>query len=202
MAHLQEVCWFAARGSIDWPLLPGAYTLSWRLQLTPEAYQVDHGWLRYPAVFKLGLNNSTPFKQTMRYLANEDVERQEQLGTNLTPVRLVGDNWFEYDVGEINILDSGENVNFSFIMEEINEDNGLGWKRELLVDGVVLRPTSLAKTIGESLSTGELAERHKKFVNQGLPVKQNRYKGKNKMVNFVKQVLPVKQNRYKWKNKM
>jgi hypothetical protein len=37
----------------------------------------------------------------MRYLANEDVERQEQLGTNLTPVCLVGDNWFEYDVGEI-----------------------------------------------------------------------------------------------------
>jgi hypothetical protein len=162
----------------------------------------DHGWLNHPVVFKLGLNNSTPFKQTMRCLANEDVERQEQLGTNLTPVRLVGDNWFEYDVGEINIMDSGENANFSFIMEEVNVDNGLGWKRELLVDGVVLRPTSLAKTIGESLSIGELAERHKNFVNQGLPVKQNRLNGKNKMANFVKQVLPVKQNRYKGKNKM
>ncbi len=168
MPHLKEVCWFEARGSIDWPLLPGAYTLSWRLQLTPEAYQVDHGWLTYPVVFKLGLNNSTPFKQTMRYLANEDVERQEQLGTNLTPVRLVGDNWFEYDVGEINILDSGENANFSFTMEEINEDNGLEWKRELLVDGVVLRPTSLAKTIGQSLSIDELAKRHNNFVNQGF----------------------------------
>jgi hypothetical protein len=42
-------------------------------------------------------------------------------------------------------------------MEEINEENGLEWKRELLVDGVVLRPTSLAKTIGQSLSIDELA---------------------------------------------
>ncbi len=100
----------------------------------------DCGWLKHPVVFKLGFNNSTPFKQTMRYLANEDVERQEQLGTNLTPVRLVGDNWFEYDVGEINIMDSGENANFFFSMEEINQVDGL-WKRELLVDGVVLRPT-------------------------------------------------------------
>jgi hypothetical protein len=155
-------------GLIDWPLLPGTYTLSWRLQLTPEAYRVeDHGWLKHPIVFELGLNNSTPFKQTMRYLANEDVEKQEQLGTNLTPVRLVGDNWFEYDVGEINIMDLGENANFSFSMKEINLDKGL-WKRELLVDGVVLRPTSLAKTIGQSLSIGELAERHNNFVNQGF----------------------------------
>jgi hypothetical protein len=99
-------------------------------------------------------------------------------------------------------MDSGENANFSFTMEEVNEDNGLKWKCELLVDGVVLRPTSLAKTIGESLSIGELAERHKNFVNQGIPVKQNRLKGKNKMANFVKQVLPIKQNRYKGKNKM
>ncbi|CAM6018466.1 unnamed protein product [Sphagnum balticum] len=173
VAHLQKVCWFKAHGSIDWPLLPGAYTLSWRLQLTPMAYRMkDHGWLRCPVVFKLGLNNSTPFKQTMRYLANEDVERQEQFGTNLTPVRLVGDNWFEYDVGEINIMDSGENANFSFTMEEVSYD--LIWKCELLVDGVVLRPTSLAKTIGESLSIGELAERHYNFVKQG-------YKGNNEM---------------------
>ncbi len=167
MAHLQKVCWFQAEGSIDWPLLPGAYTLSWRLQLTPEAYRREHhGWFRCPVVFNL-LNNSTPFKQTMRYLANEDVERQEQLGTNLTPVRLVGDNWFEYDVGEINIMDSGENANFLFSMNESEPHNGL-WKRELLVDGVVLRPTSLAKTIGQSLSIRELAERHKNFVNQGF----------------------------------
>jgi hypothetical protein len=80
---------------------------------------------------------------------------------------LVGDNWFEYDVGEINIMDSGENANFSFTMDEANPVDGL-WKRELLVDGVVLRPTSLAKTIGQSLSIRELAERHKNFVNQGF----------------------------------
>jgi hypothetical protein len=167
VAHLQKVCWFKAHGSIDWPLLPGAYTLSWRLQLTPEAYHLeDHGWLKHPVIFELGFMNSTPFKQTMRYLANEDVERQEQLGTNLTPVRLVGDNWFEYDVGEINISDSGENANFVFSMKEIGV-NGL-WKRELLVDGVVLRLTSLAKTIGQSLSIHELAKRHKNFVEQGF----------------------------------
>ncbi|KAH9549412.1 hypothetical protein CY35_10G018300 [Sphagnum magellanicum] len=168
VAHLQKVCWFEMGGLIDWPLLPGAYTLSWRLQLTPEAYRVeDHGWLKHPVVFELGLNKSTPFKQIMRYLANEDVEKQELLGTNLTPVRLVGDNWFEYDAGEINIMDSGENANFSFSMKEINPDKGL-WKRELLVDGVVLRPTSLIKTIGQSLFIGELAERHNNFVNQGF----------------------------------
>ncbi len=168
MAHLQKVCWFVVHGSINWPLFPGAYTLSWRLQLTPQAYHVEnHGWLKHPVVFKLGFNNSTPFKQTMRYLANEDPERQEQLGTNLTPVRLVGDNWFEYDVGEINIMDSGENANFYFSMEEVSPDHGL-WKRELLVDGVVLHPTSLAKTIGESLSIRELAERHQNFINQGF----------------------------------
>ncbi len=161
MAHLQKVCWLQLVGLIDWPLLPGAYTLSWRLQLTPEAYRVgNHGWLKHPVVFELGFINTTPFKQTTRYLANEDVERQEKLGTNLTPVRFVEDNWFEYDVGEINIMDSGEKPNFYFSMIEINSDNGL-WKYELLVDGVVLRPTSLAKTIGQSLSIGELAERHK-----------------------------------------
>jgi len=64
-------------------------------------------------------------------------------------------------------MDSGGNANFSFSMKEINPDKGL-WKRELLVDGVVLRPTSLAKTIGQSLSIGELAERHNNFVNQGF----------------------------------
>jgi hypothetical protein len=126
----------------------------------------NHGWLKYPVIFEIRLNNKQ-FKRTMRYLANEDVEWQEQLGTNLTPVRLVGDNWLEYDVGEINIMDSGENANFSFTMEEANPVDGL-WKRELLVDGVVLRPTSLAKTIGQSLSIRELAERHKNFVNQGF----------------------------------
>jgi hypothetical protein len=167
VAHLRAVCWFAIHGLIDWPLLPGAYTLSWRLQLTPEAYRVEnHGWLKYPVIFEIRLNNKQ-FKRTMRYLANEDVEWQEQLGTNLTPVRLVGDNWFEYDVGEINIMDSGENANLFFTMEEVNPDHGL-WKRELLVDGVVLRPTSLAKTIGQSLSIRELAERHQNFINQGF----------------------------------
>jgi hypothetical protein len=155
-------------GFIDWPLLPGAYTLSWRLQLTPEAYRVgNHGWLKHAVVFRLGFMNTTPFKETMRYLSNEDGERQEQLGTNLTPVRLVGDNWFEYDVGEINIMDSGGNANFSFTMTESNQHNNL-WKSELLMDGVVLRPTSLAKTIGQSLSIRELAERHKIFVEQGF----------------------------------
>jgi hypothetical protein len=65
-------------------------------------------------------------------------------------------------------MDSGENPNISFSMKEINEDKGLKCKRQLLVDGVVLRPTSLAKTIGQSLSIGELAERHKNFINQGF----------------------------------
>lgn len=168
VAHLQKVCWFEMGGFIDWPLLPGAYTLSWRLQLTPQAYRVeDHGWLKHAVVFRLGFMNTTPFKETMRYLSNEDGERQEQLGTNLTPVRLVGDNWFEYDVGEINIMDSGGNANFSFTMTESNQHNNL-WKSELLMDGVVLRPTSLAKTIGQSLSIRELAERHKNFVEQGF----------------------------------
>jgi hypothetical protein len=167
VAHLQVVSWFEVCGSIDWPLLPGAYTLSWRLQLTPKAYHVeDHGWLQHPVIFELGFNNNT--KQTMRYLANEDEEMQAQFGTNLTPIRLVEDNWFEYDVGEIDIMDSGENSNISFSMRETNQDKGLKGKCELLVDGVVLRPTSLAKTIGQSLSLGELAERHKNFVNQGF----------------------------------
>lgn len=143
-------------------LLPaGAYTLSWRLKLNGDLglqrSQGNYGWSIRPIDFSLSLCNDTQASNTQRYLTNEPgiSALQEQL-PNLTPVRLVDDDWMEYDAGEIIVEEGEKGADLKFEMKEIVS---AAWKGGVMVDGVVLRPTSLAQAIGQSLTVAELEER-------------------------------------------
>ncbi len=125
--------------------------------LSFQGSQGNYGWSVRPVDFSLSLCNDTQASNTQRYLTNEPgiSALQEQL-PNLTPVRLVNDNWIEYDAGEIIVEEGEKGADLKFEMKEIVSD---AWKGGVMVDGVVLRPTSLAQAIGQSLTVAELRER-------------------------------------------
>ncbi len=62
----------------------------------------------------------------------------------------------EYDAGEIIVEEGEKGADLKFEMKEIVS---AAWKGGVMVDGVVLRPTSLAQAIGQSLTVAELQER-------------------------------------------
>jgi len=161
IAHLDAVCWFHVSGELSCLLPAGAYTLSWRLKLNGDlsfqGSRGNYGWSIRPVDFSLSLCNDTQASQTQRYLTNEPgiSTLQEQL-QNLTPVRLVNNDWMEYDAGEIIVEEGEKGADLKFEMKEIVS---AAWKGGVMVDGVVLRPTSLARAIGQSLTVAELQER-------------------------------------------
>lgn len=169
IAYVKEVCWFQVTGELNCLLPPGSYTLSWRMQMNDSPrnhsnveaennYTEDHvyGWASAPAEFFLSLRDGSQVSNNHRYLTNrhENSRRQNQL-LNLTPVRVVEDNWLEYDVGEFVIEYGQEGADLKFSVMDVQSGQ---WKSGLNLDGVVVRPTYLAQKTGKHLSVAELAE--------------------------------------------
>jgi hypothetical protein len=154
VACLREVCWFHTSGEIACKLPAGVYTLSWRLQY--EAGSGVRGWDRVPAEFTLATTDESQRTASHRYLSNwpNNAHQQNEL-TDLTPVRLVEDNWFEFDAGEITVSDEEKPTSVQFSMVETESGN---WKSGIFLDGVVLRPSSITKTTGRYLSVEEIGE--------------------------------------------
>lgn len=168
MACLREVCWFHTSGNIKCQLPPGTYTLSWRIQYeirTERSYGV-HGWDRLPTEFSVSATDGSQKTTTHRYLTNwpYNAVHQNQLA-DLTPVRLVEDSWFEFDAGEITVVDEEELTSLEFSMVETESGH---WKSGIILDGVVLRPSSLTRITGRYLSVEELGE--SSLQSEGPPV--------------------------------
>jgi len=90
---------------------------------------------------------------THRYLINNTIQ-QSELG-DLTPVRLVDDRWFEFDAGEITVLDEEKVTSLEFSMVETESRH---CKSGISLDGVVLRPSSLTRITGRYLSLEEFGQ--------------------------------------------
>ncbi|XP_024403966.1 putative F-box protein PP2-B12 [Physcomitrium patens] len=157
VARLKEVCFFHASGTMKCILPPGAYTLSWRILYRAYSRTLD-GWQQLPVEFRMSTTDGSQSSISHRYLNN----RSQSNIDDVTPVRLVDDGWLEFDVGEVTIKDEGKETSLEFSMVEI--DSGT-WKTGVFLDGVVLRPTSLARTIGRYLNEEDRSE----SWNQNMP---------------------------------
>lgn len=156
MANLKKVCWFHVSGELKCVLPPGAYTLSWRLQYETHRDPGPDGWAAAPTKFHLAMSDGSQATNSQRFLTthSENAVLQNEL-ENLTPLRLVEDNWMEYDAGEILVRDGETETALIFSMIEIQSGQ---WKSGMNLDGIVLRPTSLSKSTGRTLSVEELGE--------------------------------------------
>ena len=166
------MCWFHVSGELKCLLPPGTYTLSWRVQYETRSDHV-YGWATAPTKFHLAMSDGNQASNTQRYLTThpENAARQNEL-ENLTPVRLVEDNWLEYDAGEILVTDGEKEIELIFSMIEIQSGS---WKSGVNLDGIVLRPTSVSKFTGRTLSVEELgessvqSERPPRGIRNGVP---------------------------------
>lgn len=166
MAGLREVCWFHTSGTIKCELPPGDYTLSWRLQY--ERGLSARGWDRLPTEFSVSTTDGSQKATSHRYLTNrlENASQQSELG-DLTAVRLVEDNWFEFDAGEITVADEDKVTSLEFSMVETESGH---WKSGIVLDGVVLRPSALTRTTGRYLSVEEMGQSSLHNHEPGPPV--------------------------------
>jgi hypothetical protein len=71
---------------------------------------------------------------------------------DLTPVRRV-DDWLEYDAGEIIVENEEKEIKLKCGMMEIQSGQ---WKSGVTLDGIVLRPTSIALSTGRKVTVEEL----------------------------------------------
>ncbi|KAJ7516539.1 hypothetical protein O6H91_22G061800 [Diphasiastrum complanatum] len=138
VAYLIEVCWFSVSGYLDCRMPPGAYTVSFRLQLNDES----DGWSEMPVNFLLSTSDGQ-HSQSQRYLnldGDEDLDEDQLELVDLTSRRVVADDWMEYDVGEFTTMSIDEPIQIQFSMKDTE---GNHWKRGLFLDGVVIRPSYL-----------------------------------------------------------
>ncbi|KAG0557169.1 hypothetical protein KC19_11G107200 [Ceratodon purpureus] len=141
VACLEEVWWFHARGNIKCLLPKGAYTLSWRIQYRRKC----SGWTTLPVTFRLSMSDGSQATTSHRYLGNRLRNGPDQNSLDdLTPVRQV-ERWLEFDVGEVVVTDEEKETSLEFSMRE----TACGTlKSGVVLDGVVLRPTSLTRVTG------------------------------------------------------
>ncbi|KAJ7544391.1 hypothetical protein O6H91_09G077100 [Diphasiastrum complanatum] len=150
VAYLRSVCRFEVSGSLRCYLQPGAYTVSFRLQLGDEPsnmglhsqYVVSHvrGWKLKPVKFSLSTSDGQ-HTESERYLDCTEVPESKQLElSNLSPKRIVDNHWVEYDVGEFNVESTHKLVELQFSMTEIEEGYS---KSGLFLDGAIIRPSFL-----------------------------------------------------------
>lgn len=151
MAYLEEVCWFHVTGDMTCLLPPGSYTISWRLQY--DGSLRHSGWASVPTEFTLSLSDGSQSTTSHRYLDHQREIAARQNGlVDLTPVRMV-DNWLEYDAGEITVENEEKETKLTFGMMETQSGQ---WKSGVTLDGIVLRPTSIALSTGRKVTVEEL----------------------------------------------
>ncbi|KAG0567107.1 hypothetical protein M758_7G104100 [Ceratodon purpureus] len=131
----------------------GVYTLSWRLKYDAESNLrgLDLG---RPVEFTLANTDGTQTTVSHRYLSNlrNVSDRQWELSYP-TPVRLVEDYLFEYDAGDITVLDEEKPTSLQFSMV-VPTQGVLLWKCGVCLEGVVLRPSSITKSTGRLIDLG------------------------------------------------
>jgi hypothetical protein len=136
---LKNVCWFEARGEIECPLPPGAYTFTWRMYLADL-----HGWHAEPAHFTLSKNDVENLECKSYIDPRPDLSMQPVEQFRLPTVRVTETGWTEYDVGEFFVEKGEETCTLKFSMNAISRG---AWKSGLFMDGVVVRPTETVRRI-------------------------------------------------------
>ena len=136
---MKNVCWFEARGEIECPLPPGAYTFTWRMYLADL-----HGWHAEPAHFTLSKNDVENLECKSYIDPRPDLSMQPVEQFRLPTVRVTETGWTEYDVGEFFVEKGEETCTLKFSMNAISRG---AWKSGLFMDGVVVRPTETVRRI-------------------------------------------------------
>jgi hypothetical protein len=151
VARLKNVCWFEAKGEVEWSLPLGTYTFSWRLFLGNLS-----GWRDAPATFKFLKNDveSTPRKC---YIDHSPEISMTQIGDfSLPTFRDVENGWREYDVAEFKVEEGEETCFLKFAMTAYEVGS---WKSGLCMDGVVVRPTNTIRASQQGWFHGEAIRR-------------------------------------------
>ena len=133
------MCWFEAKGEIEFSLPPGAYTFTWRMYLADL-----QGWDDEPAHFTLLKNDAENFECKCYIDHKPDVTRRLVQHFRLPTVRVLETGWSEYDVGEFIVEKREETCSLKFCMMAIQRGS---WKSGLLMDGIVIRPTETVRRI-------------------------------------------------------
>eukprot|EP00249_Psilotum_nudum_P001785 c14460_g1_i1 orf=305-1105(-) len=134
VAYLNQVCWFEVQGKFQHLFQPGAYTLSFRIQIA-EGY----GWDQAPVKFTLDTSNGCN-KESRHFLRNNlSVPPANNIFSNLPQGRFVA-GWMECDAGEFVVDDSEVPIDLHFSMAAYEVGN---WKHGLLLDGVIIRSSNL-----------------------------------------------------------
>lgn len=139
VAQLKEVKPFNASGEINCPLLPGAYTLSWRIRLDKPLW-----WDSAPVHFRLSKDDVQVDER--KCVLSKSYIRVEQF--KVPKIRVVENGWREYDVGEFVVESGARMCHLKFAMECQDFKTGIS------MDGVVVQPRRTARV--ESVSTETL----------------------------------------------
>lgn len=136
IARLKSVCWFDVKGEIVCSLPPGGYTVSWRAYLSANS----DGWDSEPVHFTFSKNETEVICESKCYI------NRTRSGTSGLPIqveqfslptiRVVENDWTEYDVGEFVVEGGKENCALKFAMLA----TAGFWKSGLSLDGIFIRP--------------------------------------------------------------
>jgi hypothetical protein len=95
---LKDVCWFEVSGDFEVGLPPGSYTVSWRIQLErPKNFSA------YPVHFTFSKDDLDASKCMCYFDPRPEVALRATGNDKLPTIRVLGNRWQEYDVGEFSV---------------------------------------------------------------------------------------------------
>lgn len=152
VARLKMVCWFEVTCEIELSLPPGAYTVTWRMLLSNL-----QGWHNEPAHFTFTKNDDESTECKCHIDPRPAVSSQPVSQFRLpAAIRVIETGWTEYDVAEFSVAKGEETCSLKFSFIAIHSG---GWKSNLYLDGVDIRPTEVVKQIQSKVPTLPLPRR-------------------------------------------
>jgi hypothetical protein len=146
VAYLRLVWWLEIRGKLDCFLLPGTYTLSWRMY-----HQFENTG---PIHFTVEATDNEDV-HTICYLTPEGARTRSEGGRQVT-CRWDQGKWMEIDVAEFTVDNINSPLSVSFSMTEIVTGSP---KEGLYLDGVVIRPQNATQNLPSGVSQSDQSAR-------------------------------------------